>query len=83
MQKMLEDAPKFTQEDFHQALMDMSDKTTTLLGIFKINENGAQLGQPFPVAQLVPNDKGDDLNINVVYPEDHATAKPVFPAPKQ
>ncbi|HEX7749433.1 MAG TPA: amino acid ABC transporter substrate-binding protein [Bordetella sp.] len=83
VQKMLEDAPKFTQEDFHQALMDMSDKTTTLLGIFKINENGAQLGQPFPVAQLVPNAKGDDLSVNVVFPDDHATAKPVYPAPKQ
>src|SRR6185437_15151763 len=81
MQKMLGDAPKFEQTDFHQALMDMSGKTTTLLGAFQINANGAQLGQPFPVAQMVPDGK-NGLKFVVVYPDDHATGKPVFPAPK-
>ncbi len=81
VQHMLDSAPKFTQLDFHQALMDMSGKTTTLLGPFKINENGAQLGQPFPVAQLVP--QGDGLKVEVVYPQDKATGKAIYPAPKQ
>ncbi|MBU6440811.1 MAG: amino acid ABC transporter substrate-binding protein [Betaproteobacteria bacterium] len=82
MQYMLDKAPKFTQEDFHGALLnDMSGKVTTLLGPFKINENGAQLGQPFPVAQMVP--EGKDLKFVVVYPADHATGKPVYPAPKR
>jgi branched-chain amino acid transport system substrate-binding protein len=81
MQKMLGDAPKFEQADFHQALMDMSGNTTTLLGAFQINANGAQLGQPFPVAQMVPDGKSG-LKFVVVYPDDHATGKPVFPAPK-
>ncbi len=80
IQHMLDMAPQFTQLDFHQALMDMSGKTTTLLGPFKINANGAQLGQPFPVAQLVP--EGDGLKVNVVYPQDKATGKAVYPAPK-
>ncbi len=81
MQYMLDKAPKFTQEDFHSALLDdMSGKTTTLLGPFKINANGAQLGQPFPVAQMVP--QGKDLKFTVVYPAAHATGKPVYPAPK-
>ncbi|MGN6668692.1 MAG: amino acid ABC transporter substrate-binding protein, partial [Trinickia sp.] len=57
MEKMLGDASKFEQADFHRALMDMSGKTTTLLGPFQINANGAQLGQPFPVAQIVPDGK--------------------------
>ncbi len=80
MQKMFADAPKFTQLDFHQALMDASGRTTTLLGAFKINANGAQLGQLLPVAQLVP--KGDKVKPVVVYPEDKATGKAVYPAPK-
>ena len=79
MQDMLGTAPKFSQLDFHQALMDMSGKTTTLLGPFEINANGAQLGQPFPVAQLVP--EGDGVKPVVVYPQDKATGKPVYPAP--
>ena len=79
VQNMLGTAPKFTQLDFHQALMDMSGKTTTLLGAFEINANGAQMGQLLPVAQLVPS--GDTNKIVVVYPEDKATGKPVYPAP--
>ncbi len=80
MQYMLDKAPKFTQESFHSALLnDMSGKVTTLLGPFKINENGAQLGQPLPVAQMVPEGKG--LKFVVLYPEEHATGKAVYPAP--
>ncbi|GAN81593.1 amino acid/amide ABC transporter substrate-binding protein, HAAT family (TC 3.A.1.4.-) [Acidocella aminolytica 101 = DSM 11237] len=81
MQDMLGQAPQFTQLSFHQALMDMSGKTKTLEGEFKINENGAQLGELFSVAQLIPS--GDTNKIVVVYPEDKATGKPVYPAPKQ
>lgn len=80
VQHMLDMAPKFTQLDFHQAVMDMSGKTTTLLGPFEINANGAQLGQPFPVAQLQPKD--GKLDVTVVYPNDQATGKAVYPAPK-
>ncbi len=80
MQKMLGMAPKFAQTDFHQALLDMSGKTTTLQGPFRINANGAQLGQPFPVAQMVPQGKG--LKLVIVYPKDKATGHAVYPAPK-
>lgn len=81
IQHMLDTSPKFTQLDFHRALMDISGKTTTLLGPFKINENGAQLGQPFPVAQIVP--EGGGTKFVVVYPQDKATGKAIYPAPKQ
>jgi len=80
MQDMLGTAPKFTQLDFHAALMDMSGHTKTLLGPFKLNAEGAQLGQPFPVAQLVPS--GATNKLVVVYPKEKATGKPVYPAPK-
>ncbi len=79
IQDMLQTAPEFTQLSFHQALMDMSGKTTTLLGDFKINENGAQLGELFSVGQIVP--KGNGLEVVVVYPEDKATGKAIYPAP--
>ncbi len=80
IQEMLARAPEFTQLAFHQALMDMSSKTRTLLGDFKINENGAQLGELLPVAQLVP--AGADNKFVVVYPQDKATGKAVYPAPQ-
>ncbi len=81
MQQMLATAPSFTQLAFHQALMDMSGKTTTLLGEFKIDANGAQLGQLLPVAQLVPS--GKSVAPVVVYPQDKATGKAIYPAPRK
>ncbi len=81
VQDMLETAPAFTQLSFHQALMDMSGKTTTLLGDFKINENGAQLGELFSVGQLVPSGNGNKMV--VVYPKEKATGTAVYPAPAQ
>ena len=80
IQDMIAKAPAFTQLDFHQALMEMSGKTTTVLGDFKINENGAQLGELLPVAQLVPQGQGD--KIVVVYPPGKGTGKPIYPAPQ-
>jgi branched-chain amino acid transport system substrate-binding protein len=80
IQEMLGRAPEFTQLAFHQALMDMSGKTTTLLGEFKINENGAQLGELLPVAQMMP--EGDGNKFIVVYPQDKATGSAAYPAPE-
>lgn len=83
VQEMLGTAPQFTQLSFHSALVTMSaKKTTTLLGEFKINENGAQLGELLPVAQLIPEASGETVKVVVVYPPDKATAKPVYPAPR-
>lgn len=78
--KMLATATEFNQPAFHAALMAMSGNTATLVGDFKINENGAQVGELLPVAQLQPEGKG--LKIVVVYPPDKATGKLVYPAPR-
>jgi branched-chain amino acid transport system substrate-binding protein len=80
IQDMLGTAPKFTQLEFHDALMQMSGKTTTLLGQFEIDANGAQVGELLPVAQLIPENGAN--KVVVVYPEDKATGKPVYPAPQ-
>ncbi|HUN98032.1 MAG TPA: ABC transporter substrate-binding protein [Bradyrhizobium sp.] len=79
IQDMLGTASKFTQESFHHALMDISGKTTTVLGKFEINANGAQVGEFLPVAQLVPENNKN--KIIVVYPETRATGKALYPAP--
>lgn len=79
MQQMLAIAPTFQQLAFHQALMDMSGKTTTFIGNFEINENGAQIGEVQSVAQFVPD--GKQLKTVIVYPPETATGKAVYPAP--
>ncbi len=66
---MLGRATRFDPLSFHRAIMEMSGKTTTLLGPFRVNANGAQLGQPLPVAQIVPDHSGRN-RIVVVYPGD-------------
>jgi branched-chain amino acid transport system substrate-binding protein len=80
IQNMVGIAPNFSQLSFHDALMEMSGKTTTLLGEFKIDANGAQIGELLPVAQLVPENGANEAV--VVFPEDEATGKPVYPAPQ-
>lgn len=80
MQKMVATAPSFTQLAFDKALLDMSGKTKTVLGKFAMTDHGAQLGELLPVAQLVPAGAGN--KIVVVYPNDKATGKAVYPAPK-
>jgi branched-chain amino acid transport system substrate-binding protein len=79
VQHMLDTAPQFNQLAFHQAIMDISGKTTTLLGPFGVNANGAQVGQSMPVAQFIPD--GDANKLVVVYPEDKAQGNAVYPAP--
>ncbi|APZ42170.1 ABC transporter substrate-binding protein [Acidihalobacter ferrooxydans] len=80
MQRMLGTSHRFTQEAFDAALLRMSGKTTTVLGQFKMNDHGAQLGEAFPVAQIVP--KNGKNTIEIVYPTHAATAKPIYPAPQ-
>ena len=74
VQHMLDTAPRFNQLAFHQAIMDISGNTTTLLGPFKVDANGAQVGQPLPVAQLVPDGNGGNKMV-VVYPTEKAHAR--------
>jgi branched-chain amino acid transport system substrate-binding protein len=80
MQKMLGTSPRFNQGDFDKALLRMSGHTSTVLGQFKMNDHGAQLGELFPVAQIVP--KGGKNHIVVVYPKHLATGKLIYPAPQ-
>lgn len=80
MQKMLGTSSRFTQTDFDAALLRMSGKTTTVLGKFNMNDHGAQLGELFPVAQIVPHNGKN--KIVIVYPKHMATGKAIYPAPQ-
>ena len=74
VQDMLGKASRFDQRSFHQAIMEISGKTTTLLGPFRVNANGAHLGESLPVAQLVPDHMGGNKMV-VVYPKGTAPEK--------
>lgn len=80
MGKMLGDAPKFDQKAFHAALEGMSGKVDTVIGHFKMGQDGAQLGQRLPVAQFQPQKDGS-LKTVVVYPDAVKTGDAIYPSP--
>lgn len=59
-----------------KASLDLSGKLTVMAGPYAIDETGKQLQMPFPVVQLLPGKQ-----MAPVWPEDVATAKPVYPMP--
>lgn len=81
IQKALETAPELTQASLRQAMAGFSGKLMTLNGQFKINAEGAQIGEELPVGQLQPVTGRKDNKMVVVYPEHVATGKFIYPAP--
>lgn len=80
MQKTLETADRFDQRAFRKAVNDFSGKIMTLDGQFKIDANGAQIGEMLPVAQFVP-EGNNQIAMHIVYPQRLKTADAVYPAP--
>lgn len=79
IQDTLEHATSLDQLALRRAAGSLSGKLTTLDGPFAVDSQGAQTGEPLPVAQLVPN--GATPKIVVVYPPSVATGSAVYPAP--
>ncbi|MDA8064273.1 MAG: ABC transporter substrate-binding protein [Thermaerobacter sp.] len=79
IQKTLDTAKSLRQSDLRQAVAGFSGKIFTLDGRFRINSEGAQVGETLPVGQLVPTTKG--LQMVVVYPAKVKTGSSVYPAP--
>lgn len=77
--KTLDTAPQFTQESMRDAIDTFSGKIFTLNGLFKVNAEGAQVGEALPVGQVLPD--GNGLSLLPVYPTANAAAKYVYPAP--
>lgn len=81
IQKALDTAPSLSQLALRKAIGNFSGKLMTLNGEFKINAEGAQIGEELPVGQLQPEAGKQENKMVVVYPEKIATGKFVYPAP--
>ncbi len=81
IQLALNHANSLSQLSLRSALMAESGKVTTLEGLFKLNSQGAQIGELLPVAQLMPTQGNANTSVQIVYPSSQATAKAVYPAP--
>lgn len=79
IQKALETATSLSQKDLKAAVEGFSGNLKTLDGAFKINSEGAQVGELLPVAQFQP--AGSGLKPVVVYPANLATGSAIYPAP--
>ena len=67
------------QLDLRRAVFGLSGKLRTLDGPFALDEMGGQVGEITPLGQFVSDGK-KGLTLNVVFPPEVATAKPVFGA---
>ncbi|SHE28060.1 branched-chain amino acid transport system substrate-binding protein [Ferrithrix thermotolerans DSM 19514] len=81
IQLALNHASSISQLSLRSALMAESGKITTLEGLFKLNSEGAQVGELLPVAQLMPTQGNTNTAVQIVYPSSQATASAVYPAP--
>ncbi len=79
IQKTLETTDSLAQLDLRKAVFALSGKLRTLDGVFALDDTGGQIGEITPLGQFVSDGK-DGVKLNVVYPPDVATAKPVIGA---
>lgn len=77
IEKTLETTDSMAQLDLRKAVFGLSGKLRTLDGVFALDETGGQIGEITPLGQFVPDGKGG-LKLNVVYPHEVATAKPII-----
>lgn len=79
IQKTLATAKHLTSSSMRQAVDQFSGKIFTLDGLFKVNRQGAQIGEFLPVGQVLPEDH--HLALRPVFPIKNAQAHYVYPAP--
>ncbi len=82
IEKTLSVADSLDQLELRRAIFTLSGHLNTLAGPFLLAPDGSQSGEILPLGQMVP---GKDLEgafgLNIVWPAELATAKPVYPAP--
>lgn len=81
--KALETADSLDQLALRKAIAEASGSLQTLDGVFKISDDGAQIGETLPLGQFIGTPTLTNNRIVVVHPEDVATGKAVYPAPKK
>ncbi|HMN57431.1 MAG TPA: ABC transporter substrate-binding protein [Ottowia sp.] len=80
IQNALATTDSMDQAALRKAIFGLSGQLKTLGGEFVLNNDGAQIGEVVPLAQLVPQGK-DQLKFDIVYPVTQASVKPIYPAP--
>ena len=75
----LKNATSLSQTALRSAAASVSGHLNTLDGNFKINSEGAQIGELLPLGQLVPSPTG--AQVKVVYPASQAVASATYPMP--
>lgn len=83
IQAALAHASSMTQLGLRQGITAVNGKISTLEGPFQVNDTGAQVGEPLPIAQAYPS--GNSFIFKIVYPaasSQKVQASPRYPAPK-
>lgn len=76
-------ATSMTQLGIRAGITAVNGKLVTLEGPFQVNDTGAQVGEPLPIAQAFPSGS-NSFTFKIVYPASSAQtaeASPQFPAP--
>ena len=82
IERTLAAADNLDQLELRRAMFTLSGNMTTLAGPFVLAPDGSQSGEILPLGQMVPGKELiGELKLNIVWPEELATAKPVYPAP--
>jgi branched-chain amino acid transport system substrate-binding protein len=82
IENALAEANSLDQLELRRAVFTLSGKLVTLDGRFVLAPDGSQSGEILPLGQIIPGKKGAaDFSINIVWPPDLTTAKPLYPAP--
>ncbi|TAL87534.1 MAG: amino acid ABC transporter substrate-binding protein [Rhodanobacter sp.] len=80
MQKTLETSTSLDPLAMRRAIAGFSGKLRTIDGMFRVNADGAQIGETLPVGQIQP--MHGKLGMQIVFPSAVSTAKARYPAPK-
>ncbi len=79
LEKALATTDSMAQLALRKAIFAQSGKLTTIDGSFKLNSEGAQIGEITPLGQIVADGKGGEKFV-IVYPHRLKTGAPVYPA---
>jgi branched-chain amino acid transport system substrate-binding protein len=75
-------ATSLDQLELRRAVFTLSGNLDTAMGHFLLAKDGSQDGLVAPLGQIMPAGAGDKpLGLEIVWPPELATAKPVYPAP--
>jgi len=75
LEEIIETADSLEPAKLKQAALDLNDKLTVMTGPYRIEPSGKQVSMEFVIMQNL--DDGPE----VIYPEEIATAEPVYPVP--